>query len=1149
MTASPHSVSLSTLIWSGVRHNRRTYFAVALGVAVATSVIVGALLVGDSMRGSLKALTIERLGTIESVTAPGGFFAADKIGERLGVAEDSVAAVVLFDRAVVEASGSDDAARRAGSVQVIGCDESFWRLDVSGVVPEVFPDDESVVLTESIARDLGVEVGDEVTVRLPVEQAVPADSPLGRRDVQTEGIPRLRVIDILPDRGLARFSLAASQAAPRNVFLSRDLVAEVLERDGQANVVLASAPIEVSQIDVSPEDVGLKLRRVTSSFDDEVVFDYFYVTSDRMLIDQTAVDAIADDFPDGTVQPVLTYLANAIRIEDSPPEDTFISYSTVSAMDTSPAFPLDYSLDGLDVEPDRIPVMLNAWAAQRLNIQRGARLKIDYFEPEVENGNEVERSFLAVVTGIVPITEPARAYRRTRKAVFDEKPTIYNDPDLTPTVPGVTDQDSMSDWDTPFELKNDVPDEDDVYYQNHRLTPKVFLPLEVGQKLFRSRFGQTTGLRIATTVAADEDEFRMKIESALHPVTEQLGWSPRTIRSDQVAASQGTTPFDGLFLSLSFFVILAAIMLIAMLFRLSLVVRAAEIGTLMAVGLQKKQVMRLFLGEGLIVAIIGTVLGLLGGIGYAYAALAALRTFWVGAVTVPFLTYHGSMGSLIGGGAIGLFIGMLTLGLTVRGMLRHQAISLLRGDTDQAEAPGTRPRRWLVWAAAICAVAAFGAAIGGAFSGGQTAAGGFVGGGMLLLIAALLMVFDVLAGRERRTAAEQTTGWKYSLGRLAKSAASRSPFRSTLTVGLMATASFLIVAITAFRLQPTDEGTGSFDLVGDSAQPIYEDLNDPIVRRGLFGADESELKDVTLTTLRLRSGQDASCNNLYRATEPTVLGVPAHVNDSLSKFRFFASAPNDGNAWALLNQQAEGTEDDPIPVILDQNTAMWSLQMLGGIGEVKEFVYETQSLYFKVVGLLENSLLQGRLMVGEENFVSVFPEVNGYRFLLVETANADQDVIAGVLETRLGDTGLDVSDSSDVLSGMMAVQNTYLRTFQSLGGLGLVLGTIGLAVAQLRNVLQRRKEFAVLRAIGFTRRRLAWLVLGETASLLVLGIGCGVVCAVLAVMPYTLLSSNRPPIVEPIVLVFGIFLFGLLAGLLASGRVARMRLLDALRGS
>ena len=106
-----------------------------------------------------------------------------------------------------------------------------------------------------------------------------------------------------------------------------------------------------------------------------------------------------------------------------------------------------------------------------------------------------------MVTDVVPITRPATPYRRRREATFDQPPTVYNDPDLTPSVPGVTDQDSISDWDLPFPLKRDISKEDDAYWNDYRLTPKAFLPLRDGQRLFGSRFGQTTGIRISHEAA------------------------------------------------------------------------------------------------------------------------------------------------------------------------------------------------------------------------------------------------------------------------------------------------------------------------------------------------------------------------------------------------------------------------------------------------------------------------------------------------------------------------------------------------------------------------------------------------------------------------------------------------------------------------
>ena len=198
--------------------------------------------------------------------------------------------------------------------------------------------------------------------------------------------------------------------------------------------------------------------------------------------------------------------------------------------------------------------------------------------------------------------------------------------------------------------------------------------------------------------------------------------------------------------------------------------------------------------------------------------------------------------------------------------------------------------------------------------------------------------------------------------------------------------------------------------------------------------------------------------------------------------------------------------------------------MMKGVGEKRQFEYQDgRPLTFQVVGLLSNSMLQGRLLIGESNFET---DVSRYQRVSLFLGSRGSVIVRlrslRILESRLGRyrDGC-VGPPAAFCRGMLAVQNTYLRTFQSLGVLGLLLGTIGLAVAQLRSVLERRKELAVMRAIGFSRRRLAAMVMSETAALLLVGIGCGAICAMLAVFPHAILSGLRPPMVEPVAIVAG----------------------------
>ncbi len=156
--------------------------------------------------------------------------------------------------------------------------------------------------------------------------------------------------------------------------------------------------------------------------------------------------------------------------------------------------------------------------------------------------------------------------------------------------------------------------------------------------------------------------------------------------------------------------------------------------------------------------------------------------------------------------------------------------------------------------------------------------------------------------------------------------------------------------------------------------------------------------------------------------------------------------------------------------------------------------------------------------------------------------------VAKVLEDRLGDEGLDATDSRQVLAGYLAVQNTYLSTFQSLGALGLLLGTFGLATVQVRGVIERRGELALLRAAGFSRARLARMVLCEHAVLLLAGLVLGTVAALAAVVPHGALGNAQAPWGELTAWLAVVLAVGLASGWAALRAMARAPLIAALRG-
>ena len=164
-------------------HHWRINCAVALGVAAATAVLTGALLIGDSMRGSLRTLTLDRLGRIDEILIVDRFFRVELAGELASSPgfEDHYSqseAAILFPQGTIEAIPQEQVSR-AGNVLVMGISPDFWLLDTAGEShpPQLGP--QQIILNQPLAEELGVSIGDEVTLRLPELQEISPDSPLG----------------------------------------------------------------------------------------------------------------------------------------------------------------------------------------------------------------------------------------------------------------------------------------------------------------------------------------------------------------------------------------------------------------------------------------------------------------------------------------------------------------------------------------------------------------------------------------------------------------------------------------------------------------------------------------------------------------------------------------------------------------------------------------------------------------------------------------------------------------------------------------------------------------------------------------------------------------------------------------------------------
>ncbi|MEZ5397766.1 MAG: ABC transporter permease, partial [Bryobacterales bacterium] len=249
------------LLLRSLQYHKGIHIAVALGVAVGAATLAGAFIVGDSVRESLRNLTLDRLGRIDEALVADRYFRAALAGELPG---ETAPAILI--RGSAEAA---DTGARASQVNLQGVDEHFWAMFPGSEAPELGLRD--VAVNQSLAHELGVEAGAALLLRFQTDTLVPSESVMGRK---TENVRTLRVTvkAVLPDRGPGRFGLQPSQQLPLNAFLSLTALQRALEQQGKANALLATAPEGLDatlreklelvdlELDIEPIEVGVRLQ-------------------------------------------------------------------------------------------------------------------------------------------------------------------------------------------------------------------------------------------------------------------------------------------------------------------------------------------------------------------------------------------------------------------------------------------------------------------------------------------------------------------------------------------------------------------------------------------------------------------------------------------------------------------------------------------------------------------------------------------------------------------------------------------------------------------------------------------------------------------------------------------------------------------------
>ncbi len=1046
---------------------RRNHAGVLAGTLLASAVLTGALLVGDSVDHSLREFATMRLGRIHfAINSQDRYFSQDLVDELRDRINADIAPVMLL-RGMAIRQGETAANRsQVNQVSIIGVDSAFWGFAQAG---EKELDTDEVLINRKLAHALSVGSGDEISLRIGKPALLPRDAPLSAREEDRSWRGRFTVREILPDSQLGRFSLSANQVIPYNAFVRLDRLAERVELPNRANVILAGSGTTQEELDRTlkdtwePEHVGLRLLAHESGV--------IQLETDRIFLDEETSRA-ALSIPGGAG--TLTYLVNSI------------SNGAVST-------PYSFVLAGpIPADLSNEETIINRWLADQLGAGQGDRLTVKYFEFLPSNKLvEKERTF-----AVHSIREMA---------------DLEDERELMPNFPGLSDVERCADWDVGMpmdeDLLKDAANED--YWRQYRQMPKALFTLEAGQEMWGNRFGALTAVRYPAS-SGTESQVREALAREIDPARTGLFFLPVHAQAEN-AVSQAMD-FGGLFLGMSFFLIVAALLLTGMLFVFGVQQRAREMGTLLALGYTPAQVRRLFILEALGIALIGAVAGAWAGTGYTRALIYGLTRYWPAAVANSAIQYHVEPGTILQGGVISLACALAAMAIASWRQVRRSPRDLLSMDFSQEDWGRSDPRARLTGLAAslVGLLLAVGTILYALTSGVDEVVYPFFLAGSIMLLSGLGFCRQgliYLAG----TALSR----KLSLLGLSLQNVARRRGRSLAVIALLAGGSFLVFAVSSMQLDVTanahehSSGTGGFSLFAQSTFPILENpvemLDDPTVE---------------CFRIKVRDGDDAGCLNLNYAQNPPLLGV--NVEEFASRSAFLPDGKD--TTWELLNLD---TKDGEVPALVgDADTALWGLRKKTDPEAGDTLMYRDEAgkeIRVKLVGRLPMrlSVFQGALLISDDAFTRLYPSEDGYRMFLVDAPPGKENEVTMGLTREYERHGLDVVPATQRLQEFYAVESAYLAMFLVLGGLGLAVGSAGIGIVVMRNLLERRSELAMLWAVGYETRDILRVLLVEHSVLFVAGVGAGVISAAVSMVPAVFLSDSNVSIpLQAVILLF-----------------------------
>jgi putative ABC transport system permease protein len=969
-------------------------------------VIVGSLVVGDSVRNTLVKRVDERLGKTETIIFSRYSYLDEKIIDLLNV-ETHGHASLQQTRGILMMNGFVSVSGKLTPVMVWGVDD----LEIQRGKTKI---------NRALYNEIKTSQPQHIVLRLPSAGMVPLGS-MFVTDAYTTSL-RLELADLKPaptsesdfivstEQG-GNISLKNEQTIPFNIFVNREELAEIMGVSGKTNVILSE------QI-ISKEEFALAWNYEISGLNIETKNGVTTVTSDRIFIQDQVVETLTKDDP--FANRIFTYLANSITSTFFSFRVHFISMDTtghpiaeIERIRENNSIPYSFitAVDFYDRRKlNSDEVILSDYAAKRLNARIGDTISISYFVSK-QFKTLIEDSVFLRVSKIVPIAD------------------LQKNQSLKADFPGLSNVERCTDWNSDLPINMSlITNEDEDFWRTYKNTPKAIVPYSTLAPRWKNAFGSATALHISDTNRLKDLTPEMFDIEIIYP------------RETAIVAAKSGVDFSSLFLSLGFFIIISAAMLMIVPLSEMLFRRRDELKLLKAIGFSNKRILRLLWQEANPVVWISAIGGVVAGLLYTVLVLFLLSTVWKGAThTDGFQMFPNLMT---------IFIGLISSVVL--------ALSLLYFNIRKGTRCGVRGAR------------------------SRKSQSSFSILNFQFSIKKLILA-SILHNKKQAWLSFVTLACGvsivFSVGLNRRGFADSSQIR-TATGGF---ALWVETAVPVFHNLQTEEGRAKLGLTD-----LHKDVH--VVQLLKYSADDASCLNLNrvVTPNVLGIDMEDLQNSNFKITK-TIFDNDIDYKD----YKTFSRTER----FEIL----KWVKPDIHLALVDETVLQWSLGKK--LGDTLIYLGEKgDTILIQLVGTLENSIFQGSILVDKNLFSGIWSEISGSEIMLVNVPKNEIENTKILLSQALNNYGVRVMTTNERMKLFYSVTDTYLTIFLTLGGLGLLLGIFSLIIVVRKNLLARTKEITLYRSLGFDEKRLFNLLYKENIIIPISAIFTGVLGSFIGVI-------------------------------------------------